>query len=105
MCARTDGIRPLSWRNPDHFMESVRFPELGKRFYGLGPKRGQTFLAGYLQEQIKLGHLVKMTRGRWRTFAESALRWTCPLDYPGSSVRDQNQRKTRGTYCWSPEDL
>lgn len=40
-------------------MESVRFPELGERFYELGPKRGQTFLAGYLQEQIKLGHLLK----------------------------------------------
>jgi TetR/AcrR family transcriptional repressor of mexJK operon len=40
-------------------MESVRFPELGERFYELGPKRGQRFLAGYLQEQIKLGHLLK----------------------------------------------
>ena len=40
-------------------MESVRFPELGARFYELGPKRGQTFLAGYLQEQIDLGHLLK----------------------------------------------
>jgi TetR/AcrR family transcriptional regulator of autoinduction and epiphytic fitness len=40
-------------------MESVRFPELGARFYELGPKRGQAFLAGYLQEQIKLGYLLK----------------------------------------------
>lgn len=38
-------------------MESVRFPDLGRRFYELGPKRGQAFLAGYFQEQIKLGHL------------------------------------------------
>ena len=86
-------------------MESVRFPELGERFYELGPKRGQTFLAGYLQEQIKLGHLVKMTRGRWRTFAESALRWTCPLDCPGSSDRNPNQRETAGTCCSGPEGL
>jgi AefR-like transcriptional repressor, C-terminal domain len=40
-------------------MESARFPELGKRFYELGPKRGQTFLAGYFHEQIQRGHLVK----------------------------------------------
>ena len=40
-------------------MESVRFPDLGKRFYELGPKRGQTFLAGYFQEQIKLGNLLE----------------------------------------------
>ncbi len=40
-------------------MESVRFPELGERFYELGPKRGITHLGRYLQEQIERGRLVK----------------------------------------------
>jgi TetR/AcrR family transcriptional repressor of mexJK operon len=39
-------------------MESVRFPDLGQRFYELGPKRGQTFLACYFRQQIQLGHLT-----------------------------------------------
>ena len=40
-------------------MESKRFPELGQRFYELGPKRGITQLGQYMQEQIKRGRLVK----------------------------------------------
>ncbi len=40
-------------------MESPRFPELGERFYELGPKRGLAFLAGYLEEQVKRGRLRK----------------------------------------------
>ncbi len=39
-------------------MESSRFPELGKRFYELGPKRGIIHLRHYLQEQIRRGRLV-----------------------------------------------
>ena len=30
-------------------MESAKFPELGKRFYELGPKRGEEALAAYLK--------------------------------------------------------
>jgi AcrR family transcriptional regulator len=62
-------------------MESVRFPELGERFYELGPKRGQTFLTGYLQEQIELGHLVKddpwaMAEHLMSLLSGGPVRWT-----------------------------
>lgn len=40
-------------------MESTRFPELGERFYELGPERGIAQLKHYIQEQIKHGRLVK----------------------------------------------
>lgn len=40
-------------------MESVRFPELGERFYELGPKRGFIYLGNYMDEQIKRGGLLK----------------------------------------------
>jgi TetR/AcrR family transcriptional regulator, mexJK operon transcriptional repressor len=40
-------------------MESKRFPELGKRFYELGPKRGIAHLGRYLREQIKRGLLIE----------------------------------------------
>jgi TetR/AcrR family transcriptional regulator, mexJK operon transcriptional repressor len=38
-------------------MESVNFPELGKRFYELGPKRGEAMLAAYFAKQIEKGRL------------------------------------------------
>jgi TetR/AcrR family transcriptional repressor of mexJK operon len=40
-------------------MESPRFPELGERFYELGPKRGHAFLSDYLEEQIRRERLIK----------------------------------------------
>ena len=39
-------------------MESAKFPELGKRFYELGPKRGEDRLAAYLKTQVEKGRLV-----------------------------------------------
>ena len=39
-------------------MESAKFPELGKRFYELGPKRGEERLAAYLAKQIEKGRLL-----------------------------------------------
>jgi TetR/AcrR family transcriptional regulator, mexJK operon transcriptional repressor len=39
-------------------MESARFPELGKRFYELGPKRGEEVLAAYLTKQAEKGRLL-----------------------------------------------
>jgi TetR/AcrR family transcriptional regulator, mexJK operon transcriptional repressor len=39
-------------------MESKRFPELGERFYELGPGRGLRTVRHYLEEQIKRGRLV-----------------------------------------------
>jgi hypothetical protein len=38
-------------------MESAKFPELGKRFYELGPKRGEEALAAYLTKQAEKGRL------------------------------------------------
>ena len=40
-------------------MESARFPELGRRFFELGPKRGQDTLAAYFARQIEKGRLSK----------------------------------------------
>lgn len=40
-------------------MESPRFPELGERFYELGPGRGASYLAAYLAEQVERGRLLK----------------------------------------------
>jgi TetR/AcrR family transcriptional regulator, mexJK operon transcriptional repressor len=39
-------------------MESAKFPELGKRFYELGPKRGEEALAAYLTKQVEKGRLL-----------------------------------------------
>ena len=38
-------------------MESAKFPELGKRFYELGPRRGEEALAAYLKKQAQKGRL------------------------------------------------
>jgi hypothetical protein len=38
-------------------MEAAKFPELGKRFYKLGPKRGEEALAAYLRKQAEKGRL------------------------------------------------
>jgi len=62
-------------------MESVRFPDLGKRFYDLGPKRGQAFLANYFQQQIDLGRLRKedpraMAEHLVSLLAGGYVRWT-----------------------------
>jgi hypothetical protein len=38
-------------------MESAKFPELGKHFCELGPKRGEEILAAYLAKQAEKGRL------------------------------------------------
>lgn len=38
-------------------MESVNFPELGKRFYERGPKRGEAIMAAYFEKQVEKGRL------------------------------------------------
>lgn len=38
-------------------METTRFPQLGRRFYQLGPERGRRSLAEYLEVQVKQGAL------------------------------------------------
>jgi TetR/AcrR family transcriptional regulator, mexJK operon transcriptional repressor len=39
-------------------MEAARFPELGKRYYELGPKRAEERLAAYLRKQVERGRLL-----------------------------------------------
>ena len=39
-------------------MEATKFPELGKRFYELGPKRGEEALAAYFHHQVRKGRLA-----------------------------------------------
>jgi TetR/AcrR family transcriptional repressor of mexJK operon len=39
-------------------MEAAKFPELGKRYYELGPKRGEEALAAYLTKQVEKGRLM-----------------------------------------------
>jgi TetR/AcrR family transcriptional regulator of autoinduction and epiphytic fitness len=38
-------------------MEAAKFPELGRRFYELGPKRGEETLVAYLTKQVEKGRL------------------------------------------------
>ena len=39
-------------------MEATKFPELGKRYYELGPKRAEERLAAYLRKQVERGRLL-----------------------------------------------
>lgn len=39
-------------------MEAAKFPELGKRFYELGPKHGEERLAAYLTKQVENGRPI-----------------------------------------------
>lgn len=82
-------------------MESARFPELGERFYEMGPKRGQTFLAGYLQEQIKLGHLVKddpwtMAEHLMSLLSGGPVRWTILGLQTAPRTREKQQEHIAG---------
>ncbi|WP_433969222.1 TetR/AcrR family transcriptional regulator C-terminal domain-containing protein [Tunturiibacter gelidiferens] len=82
-------------------MESVRFPELGQRFYELGPKRGQMFLAGYLQEQIKLGYLVRedpwtMAEHLISLLSGGAVRWSILGLQTATRTRDKQQEHITG---------
>jgi TetR/AcrR family transcriptional regulator, mexJK operon transcriptional repressor len=82
-------------------MESVRFPELGERFYELGPKRGQTFLAGYFQEQIKLGRLVKddpwaMAEHLVSLLSGGPVRWTILGLQAATRTREKQQEHIAG---------
>jgi TetR/AcrR family transcriptional repressor of mexJK operon len=40
-------------------MESAKFPDLGRRFYELGPKRGEEAIAAYFTRQIERRRLAK----------------------------------------------
>jgi TetR/AcrR family transcriptional regulator, mexJK operon transcriptional repressor len=61
-------------------MESVRYPELARRFYDNGPKRGEESLARYLADQIKAGNLrdevpLMMARHFMSLVTGSPVRW------------------------------
>jgi TetR/AcrR family transcriptional regulator, mexJK operon transcriptional repressor len=62
-------------------MKSSKFPELGKRYYELGPGRGVAILAGCMEEQIKQKRLIKedpwtMTEHLIGLIAGEYVRWT-----------------------------
>jgi len=61
-------------------MESGRYPELARRFYENGPKRGEFSLAAYLSSQIMLGQLrdedpLMMARHLMSLITGSPVRW------------------------------
>ena len=61
-------------------MESGRYPELAKRFYENGPKRGEESLAAYLVTQIAASHLreedpLTMARHLINLVTGSPVRW------------------------------
>ncbi|QNI37984.1 TetR/AcrR family transcriptional regulator [Edaphobacter albus] len=78
-------------------MESSRFPDLGKRFYELGPGRGVTVLAKYMEEQIKRQRLVKsdpqiMAEHLMSLITGGYVRWTM-LGVPDNfSMKEKRQR-------------
>lgn len=78
-------------------MESSRFPDLGKRFYELGPGRGVAILAGYMEEQIKRERLIKenpqvMAEHLMSLVTGGYVRWTM-LGLPDNvSLKEKKQR-------------
>jgi TetR/AcrR family transcriptional regulator, mexJK operon transcriptional repressor len=78
-------------------MESSRFPNLGKRFYELGPGRGVAILASYMEEQIKRQRLVRenpqiMAEHLMSLITGGYVRWTM-LGLPDNvSLKEKRQR-------------
>ena len=78
-------------------MEASRFPDLGRRFYELGPGRGVAILASYMSEQIKRGRLVEedpqiMTEQLMSLITGGYVRWTL-LGLPDNiSLREKKHR-------------
>lgn len=61
-------------------MEAQRYPELARRYYECGPKRGEEALGNYCAEQIgagrlKQGHPVSMSRQFINLIVGSPVRW------------------------------
>jgi TetR/AcrR family transcriptional regulator of autoinduction and epiphytic fitness len=78
-------------------MESSKFPDLAKRFYELGPGRGAAILAGYMEEQIKRGRLIKenphiMAEHLMSLITGGYVRWTM-LGLPDNiGLKEKKQR-------------
>jgi len=82
-------------------MEAPRFPELGRRFYELGPKRGQILLAEYLKTQIALDRLVdedpfKMAEHLVSLLSGGAVRWEVLGLQSNSLSRGKRQEQIDG---------
>lgn len=61
-------------------MESARYPELARRFYENGPKRGEEALAAYMASRIETGELMgddslSMARHLMSLLTGSPVRW------------------------------
>jgi TetR/AcrR family transcriptional regulator, mexJK operon transcriptional repressor len=78
-------------------MESSKFPDLGKRFYELGPGRGAAILASYMEEQIKRQRLVNenpqiMAEHLMSLITGGYVRWTM-LGLPDNvSLKEKRER-------------
>jgi TetR/AcrR family transcriptional regulator, mexJK operon transcriptional repressor len=78
-------------------MESGRYPELAKRFYENGPKRGEEALAAYLATHIKLGDLrggdaLVMARHLMSLVTGSPVRWFV-LGFDAEPISERSLKK------------
>lgn len=78
-------------------MESRHFPELGERFYELGPGRGLAFLGKYMEEQSKRGRLIKedpelMAEHLISLITGGHVRWAVLGIRHNLSLKDKQQR-------------
>ena len=78
-------------------MEASRFPDLGKRFYELGPGRGVAILSNYMEEQIKRQRLVKedpltMAEHLMSLITGGYVRWTVVGLPDELSLKEKKQR-------------
>lgn len=78
-------------------MESSRFPDLGKRFYELGPGRGVAILASYMEEQIRRQRLIKknpliMAEHLMSLITGGYVRWTMMGLPDNLSLKEKKQR-------------
>ncbi|RXH57246.1 Transcriptional regulator, TetR family [Granulicella sibirica] len=78
-------------------MESERYPELAKRFYENGPKRGEDALAAYLSDQVKVKRVrdedsLTMARHFMSLITGSPVRWFV-LGFDTEPLSERSLRK------------
>ena len=78
-------------------MESERYPELARRFYEIGPKRGEEALASYFAAQIRIGHLrkedpLRMARQFMNLITGSPVRWFV-LGFDAEPIAERSLRE------------
>lgn len=87
-------------------MEAVRYPELARRYYESGPKRGEEALAQYCTQQIKQGRLRKadplsMARQFINLIAGSPVRWfVLGFDSEPLTKRDLDSHVNQALCMW-----